>query len=98
MVAASGVVGVVVHGDGHFVQRHAAPPVVEVVGGPFEALASFLVAAIVRVEPAERAGDLWIVGTQFPDLVQGGEGIVEQAAVAEVRILSQSLAGFAVKG
>ena len=97
MVAASGVVGVVVHGDGHFVQRHAAPPVVEAVGGPFEELAAFFVAAIVRIEPTERAGDLRFVGTQFADLVQGGEGIVEQAAVAEVRVLFQSLAGFAVK-
>ena len=98
MVAASSVVGVVVDGDGHSVQWHAAPPIVEAVGGPFEALAAFLVASIVRVEPAERAGDLRVVGAQFADLVQGGEGIVEQVAVAKVRVLSQSLAGFAVEG
>ena len=30
--------------------------------------------------------------------MQGGEGIVEQAAVAEVRLLSQGLPGFAVEG
>ena len=67
------------------------------VGGPFEALAAFLVAAIVRVKPTERAGDLWVVGAQFADLVQGGEGVVEQAAVAKVLVLFQSLAGFAVE-
>ena len=98
MVAASGVVGVVVNGDGRFVQWHTAPPVVEAVGGPFEALATFLVTAIVRIKPAERTGDLRVVGTQFADLVQGGEGIVEQATVAKVLVLFQSLAGLAVKG
>ena len=90
--------GVVVDGDGRFVQWNAAPPIVEAVGGPFEALTAFRVASIVRIEPAERAGDLRVVGTQFADLVQGGEGIVEQVAVAKVRVLSQSFAGFAVKG